>query len=74
MSGYFPELKSIRARAKVKLDLSNSATKLDFKDATGVVTSKFGKKVDLANLKFNLGKLDIDKLKAVSFNLNNLKR
>ena len=74
MSGYFPELKSTRARAKVKLDLSNSATKLDLKNATGVDTSKFAKKVDLSNLKFNLGKLDIDKLKTVSFNLNNLKR
>ena len=74
MNGYFPELKSTRARAKVKLDLSNSATKLDLKNATGVDTSKFAKKVDLANLKFNLGKLDIDKLKTVSFNLNNLKR
>ena len=41
-----------------------------FKHATGVVMSKFAKKVDLANLKFNVGPLDIDKLKNVPTNLN----
>ena len=35
---------------KVELDLSNYATKKRFKKATGVVTSKFAKKDDLANL------------------------
>ena len=49
MSGYFPELKSSRERIKVELDLSNYATKADLKNATGVDTSKFAKKVDLAN-------------------------
>ena len=34
----------------------------------------FAKKVDLANLKSNIDKLDIDKLKNVSTNLSNLKR
>ena len=33
--------------------------------AGGVDTSKFAKKVDLANLKSNVDKLDIDKLKKV---------
>ena len=36
-------------------------------------TSKFAKKVDLANLKSNVDKLDIDKLKNVSTNLSNLR-
>ena len=36
---------------KYELDLSNYATKADLKDATGVDTSEFAKKVDLANLK-----------------------
>ena len=49
------------------------ATKADFKTATGVDTSKFAKKVDLANLKSNKEKLDIDKLKNVPTNLSNLK-
>ena len=34
---------------KVELDLSNYATKADLKNATGVDTSKYAKKVDLAN-------------------------
>ena len=36
-----------------KLDLSNYATKVDLKNATGVDTSKFTKKIDLSNLKSN---------------------
>ena len=36
-------------------------------------TSKFSRKVDLANLKSNVDKLDIDKLKNVPTNLSNLK-
>ena len=38
-----------------------------------VNTSKFAKKVDLANLKSSVDKLDIDKLKNVPTNLSNLK-
>ena len=34
-------------------------------NAAGVDTSKFAKKVDLANLKSNVDKLDIDKLKKI---------
>ena len=58
---------------KVELDLSNYATKVDLKTATGVDTSKFAKKVDLANLKSDVDKLDIDKSKNVPTNLSNLK-
>ena len=65
MSEYFPELKFSGGKVKVELDLSNYATKADLKNATGVDTSKFAKKVDLANLKSNVDKLDIDKLKNV---------
>ena len=56
---------------KVELDLSNYATKADLKNVTGVDTSKFAKKVDLFNLKSNVDKLDIDKLKNVPTILNN---
>ena len=73
MSEYFPELKSSGRRVKVELDLSNYATKTDLQNATGVDTSKFAKKVDLANLKSNVDNLDIDKLKNVPTNLSNLK-
>ena len=58
---------------KVELDLSNYATKTNLKNVTGVDTSKFAKKIDLANLKSDLDKLDIDKLKNVPTNLSNLK-
>ena len=58
---------------KVELDLSNYATKADLKTATGVDTSKFAKKVDLANLKSDVDNLYIDKLKNVPTNLSNLK-
>ena len=60
MSEYFPEPKSSAGRLKVKLDLSNYATKWNLKNATGVDTSKFAKKVDLASLNPNVDELDID--------------
>ena len=46
---------------KVELDLFNYSTKTDLLNATGVSTSSFAKQVDLANLKANVDKLDIDK-------------
>ena len=55
---------------KVELDLSNYVTKADLENATGVDTSKFTK---FANLKSDVDKLDIDKLKNVPSNLSNLK-
>ena len=73
MSEYFRELKSSGGRVNVKLDLSNYATKADSKKATGFDISKFAKKFDLATLKSNVDKLDIDKLKNVPTNLRNLK-
>ena len=54
---------------KVELDLSNYATKADLKNATGVDTLDFAKKTDLANLKSDVHKLDIDKLKNVPSDL-----
>ena len=53
--------------------MSNYATLADLKNASGVDTSDFAKKTYLANLKFNLDKLDFDKLKNVQRNSNNLK-
>ena len=73
MSEYFLGPNSLGGRVKVELDLSNYATKTDLKNATGIDTSSFAKKVDLANLKSNVDKLDIDKLKNVPTNLSNLK-
>ena len=58
---------------KFEFDLSNNATKSGLKNATGAHTSKFAKRVDLANLKSDVDKWDIDKLKNVPTNLSNLK-
>ena len=44
MSEYFPKTKSVGTNVKVELDLSNYATKVDLKNATGVDTSGFAKK------------------------------
>ena len=70
MSQYFSELKSL---VNVELDLSRYATKADLKTITVFHALKFAKKVDLTNLKSNVDKLDIVKLKNVPTNLSNLK-
>ena len=72
MSEYLPKPKSLGANVKAELDLSNYATKADLKNATGVNTSKFVKQVDLASLKLEVDKLDIDKLEKVPTGLNSL--
>ena len=73
MSKYSPKPKSSGGRVKVELDLSNYVTKADLKIATDADTSKHAKKVELAKLKSDVDKLDIDKLKNVPTNLSNLK-
>ena len=73
MSEYFPEPKSLGGSVKVELDLCNYATKTDSKNATGVDTSSFAKKVDLANLKSDVAKLDFERLKNVPSGLSSLK-
>ena len=57
---------------KVELDLSNYATKADLKNAAGVDTLKFAKKVDLASLKSEIDKFDIGKLETTSVDLSKL--
>ena len=65
MKEHFPEPNSWGRKAKAEWGLFNCATKADLKNETGVDTSEFAKKIDLAGLKFNVDKLDIDKLKNV---------
>ena len=64
MNKYFLESKSL-GEVKIELYLSDYATKTDLKNATGIETSSFAKKADLASLKSNVDKLGIDKLKNV---------
>ena len=74
MSQYFPKpYEPFDGDINVKVALSNYATKADLKNATGTDTSKLATKSDLANLKAEVDKLDIDKLKSVPANLSNLK-
>ena len=46
----------------VKVDLSNYATKIDLKNITHLDASDFALKTNLASLKTEVDKLDIDKL------------
>ena len=60
------------ANVSVKLDSSNYATKPNSNNATGVDTLDFTEKTDLASLKFDVDKLNINKLKDVPRNLSNM--
>ena len=68
----FSKLKSLGTNLKVELELTNCATKEDLKNVTSVDVSSFSKKNDLANLKSDVDKLDIDKLKNVPSGLSSL--
>ena len=52
--------------------MSNYATKTDFKNVTQVHTSSFALKINLANLKTELDKLDVDKLVPAPTDLSKL--
>ena len=63
MTQYFPKsFRRFGGNINVKVDLSNCATKTDLKNLTHVDTSNFALKINLANLKIEVDKLDIDKL------------
>ena len=62
MNQYFPPYRSSGRNMKVELDLSNYATKTDLKNVTHVDVSSFASKTNLASLKTEVDKLDIDKL------------
>ena len=54
----------------VTVDLSNYATKTDLKNVTHVDTSSFALKTNLATLKTEVDKLDIDKFVLVPTDLS----
>ena len=54
----------------IKPDLSNYATKSDIKNISHVDTLSFALKTNLANLKTEVDKLDIDKLVPVPVDLS----
>ena len=63
MSTYYPPYKSSSNNIKVELDLTNYATKTDLKNITQVDVSSFASKTNLAALKSEVDKIDVDKLK-----------
>ena len=74
MSQCFPKLSNSHFgdSIKFKVDLPNYTTKTDLKNVTDVDTSSFPLKTNLANLKTEIDKLDIDKLVPVSVDLSKL--
>ena len=71
MSQYFPKpYNRFGGNVKVELALSNYATKTDLKGATGIDMSNLALKSNLAKLKAEVDKVDVDKLKTVPTDLN----
>ena len=70
MSQYFPKLyEPFGGDINVRVDLSNYATKTDIKNISHVDTSSLALKSNLASLKTEADKLDIDKLVPVPVDL-----
>ena len=74
MSQYFPKpfISHFSDSIKIKIHLSNYATKAGIKNISNVDTSSFGLKSNAANLKTAVDKLDIDKLVPVRVDLSKL--
>ena len=74
MSQYFSKLyEPFGGDINVKVYLFNYATKTDIKSISHVDTSSFALKANVASLKTDTDKLDIDKLNSSTNNLSNLK-
>ena len=73
MSQYFPKpYEPFDGDINVKVDLSNYATKADIKNNSHDEISDFALKTNLAYLKTEVDKLDIDKLVPVATDLSKL--
>ena len=69
---YYPPYRSSSNNIKVKLDLTNYATKDDVKNITHVDVSSYATETNLASLKTEVDKTDTDKLKTVPADLAKL--
>ena len=72
MTTYYPPHKSSSSNVKGELDLTNHATKTDLKNIVHVDASSFASKTNLAALKTEVDKIDVDKLKATPIDLDRL--
>ena len=69
---YYPPYKRSSNNVKVELDLTNYTTKTDVKKITHVDVSSFASKTNLAALKTEVDKIDVDKLKTTPTDLAKL--
>ena len=69
---YYSPYKSSSNNVKVKLDLTNYATKTDLKNITHVDVSSLASKINLVALKTEVDKIDADKLKTAPTDLAKL--
>ena len=74
MSTYYLPHKSSGQNVKVELDLTNYATKTDLKNITHVDVSSYASKTNLAALKSEVDKIDVDKLKTTPIDLDRLSK
>ena len=75
MSQYFPKpYEPFRGDINVKVDLSNYAAKTDLKNVSHVDVSNFALKSNLASLKTEVDKIDVDNLKTVPVDLAKLSK
>ena len=73
MTQYFPKpYEPFGGDINVKVDLSNNETQTDLKNISHVDVSSFALRLNLANLKTEVDKLDIDKLTPVPNDLAKL--
>ena len=74
MSLYFPKPfnSHFSDSIKVKIDLSNYATKTDIKNISHVDTSSFALKTNLSSLKTEVDKLDIEKIAPIPVDLSKI--
>ena len=73
MNQYFPNpIRGFGRNISVKVDLSSYTTKTDLENVTYVDTSSFALKTNLASLKTEVDKLDIDKLVSFPADLSKL--
>ena len=72
ISTHYAPYKSSSSNVKVELDLTNYATKTDLKNITHVDVSSYALKTNLAALKREVDKIDIDKLKTAPVDLAKL--
>ena len=72
MSRYYPPYKSSSSNIKVELDLTNYATKTDLKNIIHTEVSSFASKTNLAALKTEVDKINVDKSKTIPDDLAKL--